>query len=155
MFDEVLISYCLHFVIIFQQLINFHCGKTLFQFKNENSCLRVHENDGNVKKKSLRKNTSERQLPTTPNYRDLILPKETRNSSNECNSFICLIERNNTSHPNILKDKEHKQIINSECQKFMGLSGAYKFKKMLTMKIYFRFDYFNVRLITYMLIYFQ
>ncbi|KAJ8675914.1 hypothetical protein QAD02_011700 [Eretmocerus hayati] len=72
------------------------------------------------------RNICGRQLPTMPNYKDMILDEETVGDDN-CNCYICLTARS-THHPTIGKGRGEKRDLNkNQIDESNGLIGSSKF----------------------------
>ena len=70
-----------------------------------------------------------RPIQKIPNYRDIILPENTRTSLGTCNYYICLTGRF-TGHKNVVKGKGHKRNLNNTIDTFTGLYGSSKVDKL-------------------------
>ena len=92
---------------------NFSLSDQKFPLSIRNSCRRAlytqEKSDGNV------------TVPTMPNYEAIILPRETRNSVDVCNCYICLTARFK-GHVKPIKGRGKKRQI---CNKIIPEKGLY------------------------------
>ena len=65
-----------------------------------------------------------RPLPIMPNYKDIILPKETRTSDTGCNCFICRVARQQGNKTFVEKGRGHMRCLGVVIDEDNGKYGA-------------------------------